>query len=375
MLHLSTSNSVIEFLQKQLRDGGCAAVICNTVKRAQDMAEIIRAAKIVDSEEVILFHARFPFQWRNEIERSILERFGKDGKRPNRSIVVATQVIEQSLDLDFDVIVSEIAPIDLIIQRAGRLHRHNRDDRRSSIAQPVFALIMPDMKDGSPNFGSNKYVYEEYLLLRSYVILERKTQLYIPDDTQELIEGAYGDKALENITIEMQSRINKAYHEMVQDRQSSISHARQRLVLPASDEELLTRQNLNLEEDNEQINKDLQALTREGDPGVNLICLFRHQDSRLYLDPEIEDTPISLDIPPTKATIKNLLANSLKLQTPHSVVLHLSSLTVPEPWSEVAALRHHHPIIFEHHRSLIQKLSVSLVLTREMGLFVEQEAI
>ena len=122
---------ILAYLQQELTAGGCAAVICNTVRRAQDIYRILDDARQnglldIPKDDLILFHARFPPVWRQEIEQTVLDKFGKNGHRPHKAIVVATQVIEQSLDLDFDLMLTDLAPVDLIIQRAGRLHRHQR---------------------------------------------------------------------------------------------------------------------------------------------------------------------------------------------------------------------------------------------------------
>ena len=94
--------AIVSELRESLCEGGCAAVICNTVARSQEVYLAIRDAGIVSPDELVLFHARTPFAWRDQVEREVLSRFGKEGKRPQKAIVVATQVIEQSLDLDFD---------------------------------------------------------------------------------------------------------------------------------------------------------------------------------------------------------------------------------------------------------------------------------
>ena len=110
---------VAAYLDEKLAGGGCAAVICNTVSRAQAVyQEVVNRGLAPGS--TYLFHARFPFAWRAATEAMVVNSFGPNGTRPERAIVVATQVIEQSLDLDFDLLVSELAPIDLLIQRAGR---------------------------------------------------------------------------------------------------------------------------------------------------------------------------------------------------------------------------------------------------------------
>jgi CRISPR-associated endonuclease/helicase Cas3 len=123
-----------ERLRESLADGGgCAVVIRNTVGMAQATYLNLRSALQDAQITVELFHARFPFGRRMELETSVLERFGKNGgpAERNRRVLVATQVVEQSLDLDFDLMVTDVAPVDLVLQRAGRLHAPRRpvDDR------------------------------------------------------------------------------------------------------------------------------------------------------------------------------------------------------------------------------------------------------
>jgi len=117
--------ALAEHLGRELRDGGCAAVVCNTVNRAQETYAVLRdafaALPEAERPDIDLFHARFLFKDRQDREERCLERFGKPEEaggttaaRPFRSVLVATQVIEQSLDLDFDIMVTELAPIDLL---------------------------------------------------------------------------------------------------------------------------------------------------------------------------------------------------------------------------------------------------------------------
>ncbi len=111
--------------------GAAVALIRNTVDEA--VASYADLASAYDGE-TLLFHARFAMADRLGIEERVLAKFGRSPKIARRGILVATQVIEQSLDLDFDLIVTDLAPIDLLIQRAGRLWRHM--DQRPEGARP-----------------------------------------------------------------------------------------------------------------------------------------------------------------------------------------------------------------------------------------------
>src|SRR5690606_20181241 len=99
------------------------AVIVNTVDRAQALYQSIKEIFPGDVE-LVLFHARYPADQRSEIEKKVLSSFGSECIRPSCALLIATQVAEQSLDIDFDFMVTDLAPMDLILQRAGRLHRH-----------------------------------------------------------------------------------------------------------------------------------------------------------------------------------------------------------------------------------------------------------
>src|SRR6185312_6887300 len=170
--------ALAERLKLTLADGGCGAVIRNTVGLAQSTYLLLKEAFAGTDIEIELFHARFPFGRRQEIENRGLDRYGKgpDGKpanpnRPKRAVLVATQVIEQSLDLDFDVMVSDVAPVDLVLQRAGRLHRHARGQRPTGVNEPRLWLIEPQIKDGLPDFGVSGIVYSPHILYRTLLML------------------------------------------------------------------------------------------------------------------------------------------------------------------------------------------------------------
>ncbi|PAV24441.1 CRISPR-associated helicase Cas3', partial [Tamilnaduibacter salinus] len=119
---------VIEHLIDTAERGQCGCWIRNTVDDAIASYRALRE-RAPDPSKVMLFHSRFVMADRQAIEQAALERFGKESNGESRAgwILVSTQVVEQSLDLDFDQMVSDLAPMDLLIQRAGRLHRHRRD--------------------------------------------------------------------------------------------------------------------------------------------------------------------------------------------------------------------------------------------------------
>lgn len=181
-------------LRDRLADGGCGVVICNTVARAQELYVQLRGTLEQHDIPVELYHARYPATERRRREQAVLASFGKDrSSRPHRAVLIATQVVEQSLDLDFDLMVSEVAPIDLLLQRAGRLHRHPQP-RPSRLAAPELAVLAPALDvSGEPNFGTSRHVYHPHLLLRTWLSLQGRKALGLPDETSALIEAVYAD--------------------------------------------------------------------------------------------------------------------------------------------------------------------------------------
>lgn len=187
--------SIAEHALASVADGGCGCVILNTVKRAQDLYTSL-ATRCPPDCELLLFHARFPADERRATELRVLEAFGKNGMRPRRALLIATQVAEQSLDLDFDFLLSDLAPMDLLLQRAGRLHRHERPrptphrDARMIIAGLVGGRI-PELKQTAWEF-----VYDAYILLRTWAIASHEPVWRLPADIDRLVQRVYGDEVL-----------------------------------------------------------------------------------------------------------------------------------------------------------------------------------
>ena len=164
--------------------GGCLCVLMNTVAQAQSAWKAIRALATEDTL-VMLFHARFKASKRDALERECVRLFGRDGThRPQKAILVCTQVVEQSLDLDFDGMITQIAPIDLLLQRAGRVHRHIRL-RPISMEEAVIEIVIPD--DGE--YDESGLIYAPWLLSQTQEILPRVIR--IPQDVRHVLETVY----------------------------------------------------------------------------------------------------------------------------------------------------------------------------------------
>lgn len=182
-------------------EGGCLLVVCNTVARAQ---HAYRLARVLVGSDARLVHARFIASDRVTKERELLHDLGpraaRGAGRPPRRIVVATQVVEQSLDLDFDAMVTDVAPVDLVLQRAGRVHRHTRPvgDRPAWARVPrvhVRGAQSWGSDDGAPEFEpSQVLVYARATLLASTAALGLHTggaSVSIPSDIPRLVREVY----------------------------------------------------------------------------------------------------------------------------------------------------------------------------------------
>ena len=337
--------AIAAFLQQELADGGCTAVICNTVRRAQDVYRAIRQANIVPADELILFHARFPPVWRKAIEAKVLRKFGKEGDRPQKAIVVATQVIEQSLDLDFDLMVTDLAPVDLILQRAGRLHRHKRDENARHGHPRRLIITQAPETDGIPEFEMDKYVYGDYILLRSYLTLRDRAEIVVPEDTVPLIESVYGDLVLDGLSPTWQAALQSALAEKENDDRETEAKAGRQPILPPDNRRLLSQKMAGLEEDNPEVHETFRAKTRDIDVSLTLVCLRKTADAVAIYDGEkqisfnLED-PLPPDLP------KKLLQNGISIQH-RGVVNHFIPQQLPSSWQENSALRYCRYAIFE----------------------------
>lgn len=185
-------------LATELSGGGCALVVRNTVSRVLQTAERLRER--FGADQVTVAHSRFVDLDRARKDAELLERFGPTGERPAMHIVVASQVAEQSLDIDFDLLVTDLAPVDLLLQRMGRLHRHLRGGRQQlerpeRLRAARCLLTGVDWKTVPPTPAAGSVaVYGSYPLLCALVVLQPHLvgrAVALPDDINPLVQCAY----------------------------------------------------------------------------------------------------------------------------------------------------------------------------------------
>lgn len=197
-------DELVALLGDLLREGGNALIVRNTVRRVLDTAQRLAHAF---PGEVSTVHSRFVVADRVRKDTELLDRFGPPDRavrRPTRHIVVASQVVEQSLDVDFDVLVTDLAPIDLVLQRLGRLHRHQRGERQQQRPGGVRAarafIAGVDFTGPVPEFdrAAEKYVYDSYSLLRAAAVVHERRggTITLPTDIAPLVQRAYGESTI-----------------------------------------------------------------------------------------------------------------------------------------------------------------------------------
>lgn len=322
-------------LETALSAGGCAAVIRNTVAEAQETYVALRDALRERGFDVRLFHARFPFEDRQRLESEVLAAFGKgpDGRadnpqRPARAVLVATQVVEQSLDLDFDLMATDPAPVDLVLQRAGRLHRHDRPDR--PLPKPTLWLLRPEGFDAVPSFGrGHEMVYDRHILLRSVLALRNRPAVVLPDDIDGLVESVYtGDGRADAPDDAWRKALAESRAEMSAEQQEARKAAKLFcLSAPSSPERFIGNARC-LDDENPDRPREQQAVTRLSEPTVQLVLLPQGSGWA------------GRTKPPTLAEARRLLARAVTLQDKRAVA-HFVGRPVPPGWAESGLLRFH----------------------------------
>ncbi len=188
--------------------GACVLWIRNTVHDAQDTYRMLCGLRRGGGPEIALLHARFPQFRREELEGLWLDRLGKEqARRPAQGcILVATQVAEQSVDIDADFLITDLAPTDMLLQRLGRLWRHARP-RPPGCRAPALAIALPALDlaalrvasvgEIKAALGRSARVYAPYVLLRTLAVWRERGALTLPADIRGLIEATYAEAASE----------------------------------------------------------------------------------------------------------------------------------------------------------------------------------
>lgn len=304
--------NLAQTLQNALREGGCAGVIVNTVRKAQMIAA--RLKEELPGCEVVLFHAQFLMPERAKKEKRLMERIGKKSTpaQRNQLIVVGTQVLEQSLDVDFDFMVSALCPMDLLLQRIGRLHRHAGRARPKPVQNACCAVL----DTGNDEFDEGSAaVYGKWLLWRTRKLLPKQVQL--PGDIPRLVQDAYGWEAADPLpTTEQSTAAWEAYKTQQEKKQS---RAKDFAIQPPEEHRKKPERNVLDGWMNEQWPRSeagARAAVRDGDPSIDVLVMMQnHEGCVCFLPAEGEKTGacVALDQPPQPEQALRIARQKLRL--------------------------------------------------------------
>jgi CRISPR-associated endonuclease/helicase Cas3 len=299
------------FLQRMLNaveQGAQVCLVCNLVAVAQQLYQrcqtLIEQSAALSEAQCLLFHSRFIFSHRQDKENKVLGLFGPDAQlkdaRNQGHLLIATQVVEQSLDLDFDWLVTQLCPADLLFQRMGRLHRHekNQTNRPKAFAEPICTVLLPTEQDYALHeiiYGNSRVLWRTQQLLKK-AEKDSASKVTFPAAYRSWIEQVYDEEVWPG---EPES-VLQSFDAFDKERYTSKMLARQ--LISSGMYEL---------SDNDS---NVSALTRDGDMSLNVIPTYiNSQGQECLLNGEAID---SID------------------ESRRAEALNLNSVAVPKSWGK-----------------------------------------
>lgn len=323
--------------------GGSALVICTTVAEAQQAYLELRGwfTSIAEAggspPDLGLLHARFPAWQRAHITGQVIERFGKNGHRgarPRAAVLVATQIVEQSLDLDFDLIISDLAPVALLLQRAGRCWRH---DDLGVITRPRWAdgprlvVLVPPGGPASPLLARSwQAVYHESLLRATHRLLAEwgNSPIRIPADVQDLVDRVYEDP-----------RLNTGIEDALADRigdEITLGQMSRLVAIPQPKDTGALHELTDGDLDDEHL-----IATRFGADSVRVLPVFADDAGNTWLDPARQiPLPGSDGDRPGGNQIRTIMMHTLPVRGGAWLADPGAACRPPATWQHNARLRH-----------------------------------
>lgn len=281
--------------------GGCVGVIMNTVRQAQQLAQELN--EMFPDHSVILIHSRLLMADRSEREAELLRVLGKHSTPEQRNglIVVGTQILEQSLDIDFDFLITQLCPMDLLLQRLGRLHRHGRR-RPEGLDQAICVVLDRD----DPDDGTIA-VYGKWLLYRTNQLLPK--QLTLPQDISALVQQTYKNGS-EILSDEDSAFLFWREHAQNIDQKEKRAHT---FRIPDFDELDETIHGLL---DSNLGNGDwaAQATVRDGTPGLDVLVMeLRDSGEVAFLPWQSSGAVVPRDHVPSQRECRQILRQRIQL--------------------------------------------------------------
>ncbi len=326
-------------------DGGCAMVLCTTVAEAQATYRLLKTwfdeltaastATGTRAPALGILHARFPAQQREEITKVVTADFGRDAPSRPHAVLVATQVAEQSLDLDLDLIISDLAPIAQLLQRSGRCQRHAIFDGRrppwAAAGPRLVVLTAPTVSDELELPDRWTAVYDRSLLQRTHLLLTRRAPgtISIPEDVQEMVEEVYDQTFSDDLSeAELARRMNDEVRYSIAEQTA--------IPTPKSAIPLAKLTSSDLVED--------KVSTRLGIESVRVICCFIDPNGDQWLDPaRRQPLPTQGSRPDgtfTTADVRAILAHGIPVAEGEWYRRRQEgTTTLPARWADHTALR------------------------------------
>ena len=287
-------HELVQTVADVLTAGGCTGIILNTVRRAQ-----VVAAQLFEhfpDAEIILCHAQFIQPDRAKIEKKILDKIGKNSNPETRrnTIIVGTQVLEQSLDIDFDLLITELCPMDLLLQRMGRLHRHIRNDRPAALKKAMCRILGSDTEFER----GSVMIYGEWLLKQT--VRHLPAEIRLPADISPLVQAVYS----------AEDNSDRAYQDYQKKQQEKSQSAKAFLLgkpKGAKFSMLIDRSVFGND-------TEAEASVRDGISSVEVLVVRRSADGMLHLLPqENMQQALNPHILPDDETCRIIAAQKLRL--------------------------------------------------------------
>lgn len=333
-------------------DGGCVLVIRNTVGRAQQAYLELRGRL---GGDVMLLHSRLTVGERADRTARALRMLGPPGdgtqQRPRRLVIVATQIAEQAFDVDCDFLVSDLAPIDLLLQRAGRLHRHERPAaaRPGLLAEPRLLVTGLDRRGALPGFpAGSTAIYGDYLLLCAAALAGDAAASggwFLPQDVPGLVERGYGDDTI--VPADWTPAADAARMAWLRDQAARAERAAGFLL--AGEDALGSETLAGL---HERATADLgdedavAAVVRDGDPSAEVVLVRRDETGYLTLD----GSPLGPDGDATSdpAVLERVLRSAVRLPPRPEMTSAAQAALGPFPaWDGDPWLRHSRVLVLD----------------------------
>lgn len=335
----AADREVADLLEDRLVDGGCALVIRNTVARAQSLTEELRER--FGDDEVRLLHGRLSVRARADRTRAAVADLGPSGGdrgRPTRLVLVATQLAEQSFDVDVDLLITDLANVDLLLQRIGRLHRHAGTARPERLREPCVVVtgFAPSGDGPAGLLGASEGIYGRWPLLRTAaVVLDAAAGdgWQIPSQVPELVGRVYGEAVHDVVPPSWRGVEDEARLLWAQERKRRVHNAGQYVLTRLGEYENPTLAGLHSAGALPGGERGLRAAVRDGDQGLEVVLVVGGPDGG-YRTPAGRALTVNGDV--AQELLDEVLGGTVRLSASQSRAAEKELKPLPgwlgDPW-------------------------------------------